>query len=416
MLCEIGKLTALYTFLWDESMRLASQRIAFTLVELLVVITIIGILIALLLPAVQAAREAARRMQCTNNVKQLGLALHMYHDQCDQFPPGYGYMTGKKGSSASSGPEWSWECRLFPFLEQTAVNAAITDWGKYWWQYTGTNGAFLAEQYVALQCPSDTTVKKNFMDAGSDWPKGLSRGSYAGNFGYGDPTRREQCGHGTDGARRRSLRPKHRIEHHSHPRRLVEHVDDFRADSGRRYFAPGHMVVCRRGRVHAGVHAKRSHARPGPNRSMWGGRSNDRGPRPLHGGVGRILHGRADRAKHAPRRRGDGHVRWKRTFHKQRHFAGHLAGHGEAPTAASPSQKTDRETKNMLFAGQSLLRDAATALILLGIVAIAGCGAGDGRRALEGRVELDGKTAGGRHGQFSARARRKRRHERGDDG
>lgn len=85
---------------------------AFTLVELLVVITIIGVLVALLLPAVQAAREASRRSSCTNNLKQLGLAMHAYHDALGSFPPGYIYV-------ARDVEEWGWAVFLFPYLEES---------------------------------------------------------------------------------------------------------------------------------------------------------------------------------------------------------------------------------------------------------------------------------------------------------
>ncbi|EAQ79224.1 DUF1559 domain-containing protein [Blastopirellula marina] len=96
----------------------AQVRRGFTLVELLVVIAIIGVLIALLLPAVQQAREAARRLQCTNNLKQMGLALHNYHDIHGSFPAGYYRHNNDNSVSAFDGPGWGWGAMILPQIEE----------------------------------------------------------------------------------------------------------------------------------------------------------------------------------------------------------------------------------------------------------------------------------------------------------
>ena len=90
----------------------------FTLVELLVVIAIIGILVSLLLPAVQSAREAARRAECKNNLRQLGLALQMYHDVVRKFPPG--------SLITNDGYSWGASMMLLPYLEQTAAFESVS--------------------------------------------------------------------------------------------------------------------------------------------------------------------------------------------------------------------------------------------------------------------------------------------------
>jgi len=130
-----------------------SSRIGFTLVELLVVIAIIGILIALLLPAVQAAREAARRSQCTNNLKQMGLGLHNHHDVFQRFPPG-GAADQAPFGTGNGGYGSSWMVYLLPYIEQKTVSDK--------WQFNNNSGVFNDVNMAALSnlvipayaCPS----------------------------------------------------------------------------------------------------------------------------------------------------------------------------------------------------------------------------------------------------------------------
>ncbi|MFO0892976.1 MAG: DUF1559 domain-containing protein [Isosphaeraceae bacterium] len=138
-----------------------SRSRGFTLIELLVVIAIIAVLIALLLPAVQSAREAARRAQCTNNLKQIGLALHNYHSTHGTFP-----MGGSLNWSSAPTPQfytwnnWSAQALLLPFLEQTPLyNAANMNWAVWHDGRAGVgyfaNLTIFNTRVAAFLCPSD---------------------------------------------------------------------------------------------------------------------------------------------------------------------------------------------------------------------------------------------------------------------
>jgi prepilin-type N-terminal cleavage/methylation domain-containing protein len=134
--------------------RMARDRSAFTLVEVLVVIAIIGVLIALLLPAVQMAREAARKTRCANNLKQIGVGMHTYMLTYQSFPSGY--LSTVLPDHDDGGPGWAWGALILPFIEEAALRDQINLQGSV---------ESAAAQEVRLTtlpifvCPSDGTFE-----------------------------------------------------------------------------------------------------------------------------------------------------------------------------------------------------------------------------------------------------------------
>ena len=130
-------------------MRRPVERHGFTLIELLVVISIIGVLVALLLPAVQAAREAARRLQCSNNLKQIGIALHNYEGMCGVFPPA---SSGPSGTTVPPPPyRHGWVAMTLPWIEQANVQDAYA-FHVHW--YDPPNANVIQIPLTTYHCPS----------------------------------------------------------------------------------------------------------------------------------------------------------------------------------------------------------------------------------------------------------------------
>jgi prepilin-type N-terminal cleavage/methylation domain-containing protein/prepilin-type processing-associated H-X9-DG protein len=165
--------------------REARRRRGFTLIELLVVVAIIGMLVALLLPAVQAAREAARRLQCINNLKQMGLALHHYHEVHGVFPPG-GYGGGLSSPVLWNNPTIvarrlsSWGSAILPYLEQAPLYHQINQSFWYVQPENTTAGGTVVQAYLCPSNPAASLFKPNGDNANSP---PFARNDYAGNYG-----------------------------------------------------------------------------------------------------------------------------------------------------------------------------------------------------------------------------------------
>jgi len=172
----------------ESSDRAERHQNGFTLVELLVVIAIIAILISLLIPAIQQAREAARRTNCVNNLKQIGLGLQNYHEGFNTFPPGY--VSDFDNSGTDIGPGWGWGAMLLPQMDQRAVQASL----RYELPIESPENA--APRLVTIPswlCPSDdssllwTTVTRDPLGNPVSTICMVASANYVGVFGIAEP-------------------------------------------------------------------------------------------------------------------------------------------------------------------------------------------------------------------------------------
>jgi len=160
-------------------------RNGFTLVELLVVIAIIGVMIGLLLPAVQAARESGRRSACSNNLKQIGLGLHMHLDAKNKFPSGHYWPKDDWGAR-----EAPWTAYILPYIEPTLT--ATIDWTSPFGQASNSpphNAEIAKARPASFSCPSNAAVE--LVLANDSGQKCYARGTYAANNGLGPMTEKD---------------------------------------------------------------------------------------------------------------------------------------------------------------------------------------------------------------------------------
>ncbi len=175
----------------SHSRRLRHWR-GFTLIELLVVIAIIAILIALLLPAVQQAREAARRTQCKNNLKQIALAIHNYHDVYNCFPIGHQYHGVVGNGTANNGnnrnPGWAWSAAILPFIDQAPqYNMIVFEHNVRC--VDSPNNEVILLSYPSQKCPSDVINETiNINVGGTSYPWATTSYAACGGSFHGSST------------------------------------------------------------------------------------------------------------------------------------------------------------------------------------------------------------------------------------